>query len=348
MTLTFVYGCRPEARKILPVLTALRGQGVPLTILFTGQHPDLARFTTTLPAFAGQVDLGTPNLGADPFDYARALAADLVPHLGSGPVVVQGDTATAYAGALAADLLDLPLYHIEAGVRTHHSEDPWPEEQFRVGIDRLADAGCCATPGNQLALEREGKAVARFPVTGNPGIDALLAEQSPVTHRWDHLLVTLHRRESFGPRLAAFVQALCDWARRHPSVPVFWPVHPNPAVREALGTVSGLPASLVLLPPLESAAFLPLLAHAHAVLTDSGGVQEEAAALGVPAVIARQVTDRPESVQQGLALLCPRPEDLPEALAAAWRGALRAVPSPTFGDGLAAPLITQHLTALYL
>lgn len=349
--LSVIYGTRPETRKLGPLLAAMRARGWPVQLLATDQHPDLTGHVAGDPAFQGAVHLGMPNLaGLDPFSYADFLAEQLEPLLQGGVTLVQGDTATAYAGALAAARAGSRVYHVEAGVRTGALDDPWPEELFRFQIDRLADGGCCTTAGNLLDLAREVGAAAalRFRVTGSPGIDALLGDRLPVGGaRWRHLLVTLHRRESFGPRLLATVGALAAWAAERPEVPVLWPVHPNPGVRDALARHGPLPDSVVLLPPLGPAPFLALLAHAHAVLTDSGGVQEEAAALGIPCVVARRVTDRPESVREGLARLAPDADALGPALTAAWTGGLRARPSPTFGDGTATPQILDHLATLY-
>ena len=347
--ISVVWGTRPEVRKLRTLIAGLRGQGVPVQLVSTDQHPDLTADLRTDPVFAGTVHLGLPNVGGlDPEDYGRLLAEALEAVLTGDLVVVQGDTASAWAGAKAAQRLGLPLYHVEAGVRTGDRANPWPEEGFRIEIDRWADAGCCATLGNQQALGGEGKDITRFPVLGNPGIDALLADQSPVSSPWPHVLVTLHRRESFGPRLDATIRALADWATQHPATPLYWPVHPNPAVRDALTRAGTLPPSLVLLPPLPARPFLQLLAHALVIVTDSGGVQEEAAALGVPCLVSRQVTDRPESVAEGLALLVPDPTTLPIALSlAASPGGLRAVPSHTFGDGHTTPRILTHLQSLY-
>lgn len=347
--ISVIYGTRPETRKLRTLLAGMKGRGWAVQLISTDQHPDLTAHLHDDPVFAGTIHLGMPNLGGlDPFEYGRLLAEQLTDVIRGQVVLVQGDTATAWAGARAATNLGLPVYHVEAGVRTGDLENPWPEERFRWGIDFGADAGCCATPGNQALLAAEGFDITRFPVTGNPGIDALLADQPPVSTRWRHVLVTLHRRESFGERLTGIVRALGQWAAAHPDTPIFWPVHPNPAVTAAIQSAGGLPSSVVLLPPLAPRPFLTLLAHAHAVLTDSGGVQEEAAALGIPCVVARQVTDRPESVDEGLAVLAPDPASLPTALTLACRpGGLRACPSPVFGDGLATPRILDHLASLY-
>ena len=347
---TIIWGTRPETRKLRSIIVGMKERGWAVQLISTDQHPDLTGHLHDDPVFAGTIHLGMPNLGGlDPFEYGRFLAEQLEGVIRGQVVVVQGDTATAWAGARAGALLrGRPVYHVEAGVRTGNEQNPWPEETFRRDIDELADAGCCATHANQMAIQTEGYDISRFPVTGNPGIDALLADQSPVSTRWRHVLVTLHRRESFGERLTGIVRALGQWAAAHPETPVLWPVHPNPAVTAAISSAGGLPGSVVLLPPLAPRPFLTLLAHAHAVLTDSGGVQEEAAALGIPCVVARQVTDRPESCEEGLAVLAPDPAFLPTALTLACRpGGLRACPSPVFGDGLATPRILDHLASLY-
>ena len=353
MKLTLVYGTRPEAIKLLKVAEALRAAGNPPTIVCTGQHTDLLRGTPAEDGMRPDVPLGLPGSN-DPFVYAsvvegalRAKWAKNRPEL----VVVQGDTASAYAGALAASHLEIPVAHVEAGIRSGDVQDPWPEETFRVEIDKLASRYFYATFRNwsNVAGEiyHEDRPLAeRESVTGNPGIDALYAHTQPLTHPQkvqDRVLVTLHRRESFGAPLAAIVAGLGHAASRHQSLEFTWPVHPNPRVQEIAG---GIPSvrNLVLFPPLPTVPFARMLAASRCVITDSGGVQEEAAALGVPCLVAREKTDRPESVEIGLAKVVGRtPEGILQGLDWALGFHARCTPSDCFGDGHASPRIVEHL-----
>jgi UDP-N-acetylglucosamine 2-epimerase (non-hydrolysing) len=326
------------------IVSALRRANRLGAVLWSGQHTTLTHGEQAAYPFTGALDLGLPALG-HPVDYADMLTQELTDHLDrlpQGPVLVQGDTATAYAGAMAAASVDLPLIHIEAGIRTHDHTQPWPEELFRTGIDDIAAGGTCSTPENQQNLIAEGHDPALFPVTYNPGLDRSAQLVQPTPHRQQHVLVTIHRRESFGEPLALLVEALVKWSEAHPHHPVLWPTHPNPEVQKALPTNS----PITLLPPLQHRFFLQLLASARAVLTDSGGVQEEAAFYGVPALIARTKTDRPESVASGHAKLTT-PLTLSDDLATATTYGLKSTPSHTFGDGNATPAILDFLTTRY-
>lgn len=352
-----VYGTRPEYHKVRCLVHWASQHSQPIYIICSGQHTDLLAEVARDPLFAGQRHLGLPAT-ADPFGYASDLAEELdrTGGIPEGPVLVQGDTATAYGGALWAAETRRPLVHIEAGVRTGVDDDPWPEEIFRVAIDTLADYGFCATEQNQknVCWERmpkelwsEGNSEAHavtaccFPVTGNPGLDRSLELVPPSPQRDLHLLVTLHRRESFGPKLTALAEALFRWALAHPMTPVLWPLHPNPQVRASIADLA-VPPNVVLTKPLDHPDFLRTLSRARAVLTDSGGVQEEAAFYGIPALIARQHTDRPESVALGRAQLTT-PATLATDLAHAMGFGMPSTPCHVFGDGHSTPTIAAKL-----
>ena len=275
-------------------------------------------------------------------------------------MVVLGDTLTAVIGAEVGRDHDLPVYHIEAGVRSGDRANPFPEEGYRIRIDEMATAGACPTLHAQSNLRVELPNVVwrygtgpkipvalDFPVTGNPGVDACLQRQRPVhpAKRLDYLLVTLHRRESFGVPLQRIVQGLLEVADHYPDLEIHWPLHPNPAIRAAIPAT--LPPGIRIGPPLAYTTFLTKLAHAGGVLTDSGGVQEDAATLGIPAAIAREVTDRPESIESGHAVLAGR------TTAGVERGVLRVLgghlrndPGTVFGDGQAANRILDHWLGL--
>ena len=346
-----VFGTRPEAIKLWPVVQELRHRGVRPTIVASGRHTDLLAGT---PAADGMLPDVSCRLASqnDPLAYSRVCAERFGDRWrGEAPdlVVVQGDTATAHAGAVAASGLGIPVAHVEAGIRSGDVSDPWPEEGFRRRIDALS--GWRFAPTSRCRDLLTGEHLSECVVTGNTGIDALYQHTVPLQHpakMQDRVLVTLHRRESFGAPLRGMVDALRHAAVDYPSLEFLWPVHPNPHVVAATRALEGpCPPNLVLISPLGMVPFARLLSRSRVVLTDSGGVQEEAAALGVPALIARDLADRPESITAGLAKLTTR---TPTGIAGGFAWALgfhaRCTPSDCFGDGHAAPQIVDHLLEL--
>jgi UDP-N-acetylglucosamine 2-epimerase (non-hydrolysing) len=361
--LIFVVGTRPEAIKIGPVVAECKKRGVLHEIWHTGQHQALFQQTGLVP----DRHLGFEVTG-EVWAAVQGLSRRLRMEIGERKpdiVVVQGDTTSAAAGANAAFTQSVPVYHIEAGVRSGDSENPYPEEQFRMGIDGRATWGACATDANRANIFEgyHAKPITNFPVTGNPGIDALYQMQTPLKpwKRLPQIVVTLHRRESFGGALDGMIAGIQAAAAQWPDLMFFWPRHPNPEVTAALeragfrdespsafrfgGTTSAdHPAgNICVAPPSARPAFLWHLSRSQAVVTDSGGVQEEAAALGIPCVVARDVTDRPESVDSNQAIVAGRTsEGIRTALERALSGELSREPSTVFGDGLAATRIVDH------
>ncbi len=356
---TVVVGTRPECIKLAPLVQQLRQRNVPVTVIHTGQHQDLWKGSGLEP------DVMLPPLSDE--DLMMAIRVQLGPSTvpvnsivlnWDEVIVVQGDTRTAYFAACAAGL-ENPIYrviHVEAGIRSGNFQHPYPEEDYRTVIDRASFAHFCATEENLENLKAEGLGERAW-VTGNTGVDACMARQRHVPYHDRHntVLVTLHRRESFGEPMAAIARGLYRVAREHPEIAFHCPLHPNNAFRDAMIRLyeeeegyDGLPPNIKLGPPLAYPTFLNKLAHCQAVLTDSGGVQEDACTLGIPAVIAREVTDRPESVASGHAIVCGRTEQGVEVgLYRALGGLLRADPGVVFGDGQAseriADLLIQHV-----
>ena len=344
-----VYGTRPESIKLAPVVEELRRRNVEPTIISTGQHTSLLRGTPAESTMAPQISLGLLS-DNDPLAYAitcegalRAKWASSKPDL----VVVQGDTASAYAGAFAAHQLGIPLAHVEAGIRTGDPQDPFPEELFRAKMDQFAQYQYCATNANRDNLCVDNSVYDRLDapipqVTGNSGIDALYRHTQPTTVSEDRVLVTLHRRESFGEPLRRLIYGLVRGAARNSQIEFLWPTHPNPNVLREIPVATA--QNLTIGPPLESLDFAQRLSTCRAVITDSGGVQEEAAALGIPCIVAREKTDRPESVEAGLAKVVGRTEQgILNGLDWALGFSTRPDPSHCFGDGKAAPRIVSHL-----
>lgn len=264
-----------------------------------------------------------------------------------GLLVVQGDTSSAMGGALAGFAANVPVAHVEAGLRTHDPDMPWPEEGYRVAIDARSELLFAPTAGNADNLRREG-VPGEIHVTGNPGIDALLGEIAhlpPVELRdvgRTRLLVTCHRRENWGARLADVAAALTELAASQP-LGIRIVLHPNPQVAKATRELLRGSANVALIDPLPPAAMIRAMARADIILSDSGGVQEEAPALGVPLLVLREKTERPEGIASGNMLLVGTdPERIrdeairlmdPIARAAMAKAAL------PFGDGRAAPRI---------
>lgn len=344
--IAFIFGTRPEAHKIRPVLSECTTLGIPWQAVCTDQHTTLLEELQDDPIWAGTHHLHLPS-DNDPFVYrdrAWVLLEGWLREHQPHAVAVQGDTATAAAGALAGHRLGLPVYHIEAGIRSHDFSQPFPEESFRCLISKLATWHYCASGGNRDNLLREGGSLGHVLVTGNPGMDrlreVLSGRPTPRTVS-QRCMVTLHRRESFGRPLLDIVAGLVTACERHPGVEFVWPVHPNPRVAEAVPAPADRPQNLLVLPPLDHRTFARMLATSRAVLTDSGGVQEEAAFLGVPCVVAREKTDRPESVDSGHAVVAGTA--VAEPLDQALRYGLTSSPFLGFGDGHAAPRIAAHL-----
>ncbi len=362
-----VLGTRPEAIKLAPVVAALAARGQAVTLLSTGQHRDLARIALADFDLAADLDLDLMQPGQTPAGFiAAALPAlgEAINRLRPACVVVQGDTASTLAGALAATYARLPVAHVEAGLRSG-STDPFPEDMHRRLVAQLAQRHFAPTASAAAALAREGVAAATVAVTGNTGIDALhladarltadaglraqVAAALPPPSGRPLVLVTAHRRENHA-HMAAIAGAVATLARTR-EVEVVVALHPNPAAGAVLAAaLSGL-AGVTLVPPLGYLAFVTLLKAARLILTDSGGVQEEAPAFGTPVLVLRDTTERPEGVAAGAARLVGT--DAATIVAAATRlidddsahAAMAAVALP-YGDGQAAARIAGDLERL--
>jgi len=358
-----VCGTRPEAIKLAPVVHAARARGHAVFLVATGQHPDLAPGMLQEGGLAPDLDLGLYQAGASPSQYLAAILTGLAPLLAScrpSMVVVQGDTVSALAGALAAAYAHIPVAHVEAGLRTFNREEPFPEELHRCLITPLAALHFAPTERAVMALRREGVAEASIHLTGNTGIDAVLATAERISRdsvlrealharfpfvaeaRLPLLLATVHRRENIGRRLNAISAALARLAG-FCEAEIVLPMHPNPQVagrlRERLGKLKGVH----LLPPVEHAAMVWLMQNSRLLLTDSGGLQEEAPALGLKVLVLRETTERLEAVTCGAAELVPLTAD---AIVTAARAGLRApagVPCFPFGDGHASLRIASAI-----
>jgi len=295
--------------------------------------------------------LGCTGSG-QPHAFVGKVTRRLLPLLGScDMVVVQGDTSSALGGALAAAQAGAPLAHVEAGLRTHDSANPWPEEEFRVAIDDCADLLFAPTETSARNLRAEG-VTGLIEVTGNTAVDALLAAMPRLRARAARrarrrLLVTCHRRESWGEGLAAIASALAEIAAGH-AVDIRFVLHPNPRVADQMRALLGPVAHVRLIDPCTHVEMLELMRDSDLVLSDSGGMQEEAPTLGVPMLVLRDVTERPEGIAAGNAAVVGRD---PARIVATVRGLLAdeaalaamAVPSMPYGDGRAAERIAASI-----
>ncbi len=314
-----VFGTRPEAIKVAPLIQALVTASWSRPIVaVTAQHRRILDQVLELFAICPDYDLDIMRLGQTLTDVTVGALAGLGPVLTDADpdlVVVQGDTTTTFAAALASFYRRVPVAHLEAGLRTGDVLSPYPEEMNRRLTSQLTGLHLAPTPTARASLLAEGVKPGSVVVTGNTVIDALqwtvgrrvpYHDQELATLDTDPrkvLLVTAHRRESWGEPMAAIGAALADLARSQPDLMIVLPIHPNPRVREALlPAVAGL-RNVLVVEPLAYGEFARLLDRATIVLTDSGGVQEEAPSLGKPVLVMRDTTERPEAVAAGTARL---------------------------------------------
>ncbi len=308
-----IFGTRPEAVKMAPVVGRLRESAdFRPVVAVTAQHREMLDQVLRLFDIIPDRDLDIMLPEQSLFDIATRALDRLDPVLAEwrpAMVLVQGDASSTMLGALAAFYHRVPVGHVEAGLRTWDKYRPFPEEMNRRMTSSLADLHFAPTPQAKANLLREGVPADRIFVTGNTVIDALLdVVQRPEISLPQHLpalegrrmvLVTTHRRENWGEPLRQIYLALLDLLTRFPDVTVVFSVHRNPAVRRVAEEVlAGHPRAHLIEPP-DYGPFVRLMAKAYLILTDSGGVQEEAPALGTPVLVVRDVTERPEGVQAG-------------------------------------------------
>ncbi|MEN9393477.1 MAG: hypothetical protein RLZZ104_1820 [Pseudomonadota bacterium] len=317
-----IFGTRPEAIKLFPVIHKLQEHSdVQTRVLVTGQHRQMLDQVLEIGEIRPDHDLDVmaPNQTLD------ALTARLLTGIGGvldierpARVIVQGDTATAMVGALAAYYRQIPVSHVEAGLRSHNIYQPWPEEVNRKIIGTIADQHFAPTHVSADALRAEAVAPENIHITGNSVIDALhwvtdkIARQpdlacdlTEIEERFEGkriIGVTTHRRENFGDGMEDIAAALLEIAARD-DVAIIFPVHMNPNVRKVMDAKLGNHPRIAMIEPLDYPHFARLLSISHIMLSDSGGVQEEAPALGKPVLVMRETTERPEGVAAGTAKL---------------------------------------------
>src|SRR3954469_7456022 len=309
-----VIGTRPEAIKMAPVVQALRRRrGLGVRLLLTGQHRGLLDQALAAFGLRGDLDLDLMRPNQSLSGLAARILDGIDPLLEREPpamVLAQGDTTTVMATAIGCFHRHVPFGHVEAGLRTGDLQHPFPEEFNRIVAGRAASLNFAPTEGARRALLREGVPPETVHVTGNTVIDALLdvARRAPAEiprlPRHGRLVVmTMHRRESFGPPAEQVLAAVRRLCAAFPDLHVLYPVHPNPNVRDLAHAVLGSHPQVTLTEPLGYPELVTAMQHCTLVLTDSGGLQEEAPALGKPVLVLREVTERPEAVDLGVARL---------------------------------------------
>jgi UDP-N-acetylglucosamine 2-epimerase (non-hydrolysing) len=313
-----IFGTRPEAIKMAPVVKALAAaEGIEARVCVTAQHREMLDQVLALFSIRPDYDLNLMRPGQGLHEITAGVLAGLKPVLEDfrpDLVLVHGDTTTTLAASLAAYYAQIPVGHVEAGLRTGNIYSPWPEEVNRKvtsAITRMHFAPTAQAQGNLLA---EGVQAAHITVTGNTVIDALhdavamIEADAALAARLDGefaldparrlVLVTGHRRESFGGGFERICEALADLARRD-DVEIVYPVHLNPNVRGPVNRILGAAPNIRLIAPQDYLPFVYLMRRATIILTDSGGVQEEAPSLGKPVLVMRETTERPEAVEAG-------------------------------------------------
>lgn len=325
MKVLSVFGTRPEAIKMAPLVKALAADDFfEAKVCVTAQHREMLDQVLELFEITPDYDLNLMKAGQDLYDITSGVLLglrDVLKEFQPDMVLVHGDTATTFAASLAAFYQQIPVGHVEAGLRTGNLYSPWPEEANRVLTGRLAALHFAPTERNRKALQHDHVSNDIITVTGNTVIDALqwvvekIANSADLKLRIDatlqeagldtqvlnnrYVLVTGHRRENFGSGFENICAALRDLATANSETHFIYPVHLNPNVQEPVKRLLGGLTNVHLIKPLGYEPFVHLMQHSYLVLTDSGGVQEEAPGLGKPVLVMRDTTERPEAVEAG-------------------------------------------------
>lgn len=359
MKIICAIGTRPEAIKMAPVVLALQKESwADVRVLATAQHRDLLDQVLDFFDIAPDIDLDIMR----PNQALTKLTARLLEKMDEvlisekpDAVLVQGDTTTVMSITLACFYHGIPVGHVEAGLRTWDMQNPFPEEANRVIAGKLARWHFAPTEGSKANLLREGVREQDITVTGNTVIDALLMtadKEVPIGVELDPekrlVLITSHRRENFGEPFLNICKALKTLSENNPDVQFLYPVHPNPNVKDIAHKMLGQQQNIYLCEPLDYAPFVSAMKRSYLIISDSGGVQEEAPALGKPVLVLRDETERPEAVEQGVVkLVGPNYERIVSEAQRllddeeVYREMARGI-SP-YGDGLAAKRIVDIL-----
>ncbi|MED9872697.1 MAG: UDP-N-acetylglucosamine 2-epimerase (non-hydrolyzing) [Eggerthellaceae bacterium] len=361
-----VFGTRPEAIKMCPLVNELRRrtENFEAIVCVTGQHREMLDQVLKVFDVKPDYDLSIMKPGQTLFNVTsdvllriKEIFEDEKPDV----VLVHGDTTTSFAAALAAFYLQIPIGHVEAGLRTHNLYSPWPEEFNRQAVDLITNWYFAPTEASRQNLLEEGKKASRIWVTGNTGIDAL---RTTVRNDYSHpelewandsklILITAHRRENLGEPMHRMFRAIRHVMEERPDTKAIYPIHMNPKVRAAAHAELDGFDRLHLIEPLEVLDFHNFLAGSHIILTDSGGIQEEAPSLGKPVLVMRDTTERPEGVAAGTLKLVGTDEDViyrefSRLLTNDAEYARMSQASNPYGDGHASERIADALAMEYV
>lgn len=356
-----IFGTRPEAIKMCPLVNELKSRSneFDVSVCVTGQHREMLEQVLRVFEVMPDYDLAIMKPGQTLFDVTcdvllklKAVLEEVRPDV----VLVHGDTTTSFAAALACFYLQIPVGHVEAGLRTRDIYSPWPEEFNRQAVDIVSEYYFAPTEASKQNLLSEGKPELKIWVTGNTGVDALA---TTVREGYSHpvlewakdsrlILITAHRRENLGEPMRRMFRAIRRVMEEHPDTKAVYPIHMNPLVREAAHAELDGFERLRIVEPLEVLDFHNFMAAAHLILTDSGGIQEEAPGLGKPVLVMRNTTERPEGVEAGTLKLVGTDEgviyrEFSRLLSDAREYARMSRASNPYGDGHASERIADVL-----
>lgn len=317
-----IFGTRPEAIKMGPLVKELeKHHDIETIVCVTGQHREMLDQVLSIFDIVPQYDLEIMKHKQDLFDVTINILEKLKPVLEKEKpdmVLVHGDTSTTYAAGLASFYLRIPVGHVEAGLRTHNIYSPYPEEFNRQSVGLFSALNFAPTKKAAQNLLDEGKTASSIYVTGNTAIDALkttVREEytSPIIE-WANdsklIVLTAHRRENYGEPMRHMFQAIKRIVDEHEDIKVVYPIHMNPMIKELADEIFTETKRVKIIPPMEVVDFHNLLAKSHIILTDSGGIQEEAPSLGKPVLVMRDTTERPEGIEAGTLKLVGTDEEV--------------------------------------
>jgi len=362
MRIVTVFGTRPEAIKMAPIIRAARAAEIETHVCVTAQHRDMLDQMLRVFSIAPDHDLNLMQEDQTPLQFAARVLETLpavLRKIRPDWLLVQGDTTTAFAAAFVAFQEKIRIGHVEAGLRTGDKLRPFPEEMNRRLISPLAELNFAPTVRAAANLRAEGIPDSRIILTGNTVVDALngilAAPVKFLDPRLENLsgrilLVTAHRRENFGDPLEQICSAVLALGEKFTDLTIVLPVHPNPAVRAAINARLRNRERVLLVDPLSYPEFVHLMKRAALILSDSGGVQEEAPTVRTPVLVMREITERPEAVESGWAQLVGTSTEEIVSRASAWLSGEKSAPSDgapnPFGDGRAAAKILHALSSV--
>lgn len=361
-----VFGTRPEAIKMVPVINKLKEKGCTVIVCVTAQHREMLDQVLNFFNIDPDFDLNVMTKNQDLSTLTSKIILELkkiVEKETPDWIVVQGDTTTTFCAALSAFYFKIPVAHIEAGLRTGNKHAPWPEEVNRKLVTHIADIHFAPTQESKDNLIREGINEKEIHITGNTAIDALVHAKKIVENTSSKfakdlgfidpkrklILVTGHRRENFGRKLQNICEALKEISKRHPKIQIVYPVHLNPNVQNTVEKILSNQRNIYLIPPLPYPQFVYLMSKSYLIVTDSGGIQEEAPSLNKPVLVTRESTERQEAVEAGATLLVGSDkttmlEKISELINNEKEYKKMSSAQNPYGDGTAAKKIAEILT----